>query len=214
MPRADRSSNSPQPRIIRFRDAPAYLGMDRNRFNAEVRPYLTEVPIGAQGIGFDRLELDAWVDDYIARNGRPARKGANAWDAEERRASVSKRDLAHRQNGRRAANSAKHWNRRLEEAEAVLFKVWKIFAKRRFFGVRPDRTFEEAAAKFVLENSHKKVCVTMSIGLRISCHTSAIARCARCTWALFRTGSPRDGATVSRLAPSTMVCRSYAVSSI
>ena len=87
MPRADRSSNSPQPRIIRFRDAPAYLGMDRNRFNAEVRPYLTEVPIGAQGIGFDRLELDAWVDDYITRNGRPARKGAKTWDAEERRAS-------------------------------------------------------------------------------------------------------------------------------
>ena len=54
----------------------AYLGMDRNRFNAEVRPHLTEIPIGMQGIGFDRLELDAWVDDYIARNGRPARKGA------------------------------------------------------------------------------------------------------------------------------------------
>jgi hypothetical protein len=75
------------PRIIRFRDAPGYLGMDRNRFNAEVRPYLTEVPIGAQGIGFDRLELDAWVDDYIARNGRPARKGAKTWDAERRQAS-------------------------------------------------------------------------------------------------------------------------------
>ena len=28
----------PLPRILRFRDAPAYLGMDRNRFNAEVRP--------------------------------------------------------------------------------------------------------------------------------------------------------------------------------
>ena len=38
------------PRVIRFRDAPAYLGMDRNRFNAEVRPHLTEVPIGTQGI--------------------------------------------------------------------------------------------------------------------------------------------------------------------
>ena len=25
------------PRFIRFRDAPTYLGMDRNRFNAEVR---------------------------------------------------------------------------------------------------------------------------------------------------------------------------------
>jgi hypothetical protein len=61
--------------------------MDRNRFNAEVRPYLTELPIGTQGIGFDRLELDAWVDDYIARKGRPGRKGVNPWDAREYRAS-------------------------------------------------------------------------------------------------------------------------------
>jgi len=37
-----------QPRLIRFRDAPGYLGMDRNRFNAEVRPALTEIPIGTQ----------------------------------------------------------------------------------------------------------------------------------------------------------------------
>ncbi len=36
------------PRLIRLRDAPAYLGMDRNRFNAEVRPLLTEIPIGEQ----------------------------------------------------------------------------------------------------------------------------------------------------------------------
>ncbi len=61
----------PLPRIIRFRDAPRYLGMDRNRFNAEVRPYLTEIPIGTQGIGFDRLELDAWVDDYKPATGVP-----------------------------------------------------------------------------------------------------------------------------------------------
>ena len=32
------------PRLIRLRDAPAYLGVDRNRFNAEIRPTLTEVP--------------------------------------------------------------------------------------------------------------------------------------------------------------------------
>ena len=89
MTQADPSRSAPLPRLIRFRDAPGYLGMDRNRFNAEVRPYLTEVPIGAQGIGFDRLELDAWVDDYITRNGRPARKGANTWDAKERRASLN-----------------------------------------------------------------------------------------------------------------------------
>jgi hypothetical protein len=64
-----------------MRDAPAYLGMDRNRFNTEVRPGLTAVPIGAQGIAFDRLELDAWVDDYVVRNGRPGRKGVTSWDA-------------------------------------------------------------------------------------------------------------------------------------
>ncbi len=58
------------PRLIRFRNAPTYLGMDRNRFNTEVRPNLTEIPIGIQGIAFDRLELDAWVEQYKARSGR------------------------------------------------------------------------------------------------------------------------------------------------
>jgi hypothetical protein len=44
--------------------------MDRNRFNAEVRQLLTSIPIGQQGVAFDRLELDAWVEDYVSRNGR------------------------------------------------------------------------------------------------------------------------------------------------
>jgi hypothetical protein len=47
-----------------MRDAPAYLGMDRTVFNQEVRPHLTEIPIGAQGIAFDRLDLDAWADQH------------------------------------------------------------------------------------------------------------------------------------------------------
>lgn len=76
------------PRFIRFRDAPTYLGMDRNRFNAEVRGDLTEIPIGTQGVAFDRLELDAWAEQHKSRNGRPGRaKGASIWDARERRAS-------------------------------------------------------------------------------------------------------------------------------
>ena len=65
-----RASTFLLPRLVRLRDAPAYLGMDRNRFNNEVRPDLTSIPIGQQGIAFDRLELDAWVEDYISRNGR------------------------------------------------------------------------------------------------------------------------------------------------
>jgi hypothetical protein len=75
------------PRLIRYRDVPRYLGMDRNRFNTEVRGSLTEVPIGVQGIAFDRLELDEWVDQYIASNGRPGRKKGSIWDAKERRVS-------------------------------------------------------------------------------------------------------------------------------
>ena len=73
-----------QPRLIRLRDAPAYLGMDRNRFNREVRPTLTELRIGRQGVAFDRLEMDAWVDHYMRCNGRPARnRGDEVWDAIE-----------------------------------------------------------------------------------------------------------------------------------
>jgi len=68
------------PRLIRFRDAPRYLGMDRNRFNAEVRPYLVEIRIGKQGIAFDRLELDAWWEQYQSRNGRPAAERRQPWD--------------------------------------------------------------------------------------------------------------------------------------
>ena len=62
------------PRLIRLHDALAYLGMDRNRFNQTVRPCLIEIPIGDQGIAFDRLDLDAWAEDYKSRNGRPAQK--------------------------------------------------------------------------------------------------------------------------------------------
>jgi hypothetical protein len=78
-------SSTITPRLIRFRDAPRYLGMDRNRFNAEVRPYLVEIRIGKQGIAFDRLELDAWVEQYISRNGCPASNsiGEQLWDANE-----------------------------------------------------------------------------------------------------------------------------------
>ena len=69
------------PRVIRFKDAPGYLGMDRNRFNKEVRPGLVEFPIGTQGIGFDRLDLDAWFDAYNERNGRPGphQRGDEPW---------------------------------------------------------------------------------------------------------------------------------------
>ena len=67
------NENRFNPRVLRLRDAPRYLGMDRNRFNAEVRPLLQEVRIGKQGIAFDRLELDSWWEQYRSRNERRPR---------------------------------------------------------------------------------------------------------------------------------------------
>ena len=78
------------PRLIRLREAPAYLGMDRNKFNQLVRPFVTEVPLGKQAIAFDRLDLDAWAGDYLRRKGRPGRsKGDTIWDVRKRRVSQS-----------------------------------------------------------------------------------------------------------------------------
>jgi hypothetical protein len=68
-------------RLIRLRDAPIYLGMDRNRFNTEARPGLTEIPIGNQGIAFGRLDLDAWVreNDHRRHHGCPVLR-RSVWD--------------------------------------------------------------------------------------------------------------------------------------
>ena len=79
---------APQPRVYRLKDAPGYLGMDRNKFNAEVRPFITEIRMGKQSVAFDRLDLDDWFDDYKSRNGRPGQpKGELTWDERKHRAS-------------------------------------------------------------------------------------------------------------------------------
>lgn len=64
--RAPMSKPSLQPRIIRAKQAPGYLGMCLDVFNRVVRPHVNEFPIGRQGVGFDRIELDKWTDAYIA----------------------------------------------------------------------------------------------------------------------------------------------------
>jgi integrase len=44
----------------------------------------------------------------------------------------------------------------LEEAERFLARLMEQTRQAQVYGVRPSRTFEEAAAKFVLENQHKR----------------------------------------------------------
>jgi len=82
------------PKILRHRDAPGYLGMCREEFNKTVRPFVAEFPIGAQGVGFDRYELDAWADAYIAANAiqkAPAALSKKAARDHERLASEASR---------------------------------------------------------------------------------------------------------------------------
>jgi len=48
--------------------------MNKNSFNKLVRPRVRTVTIGERGVAFDRLELDAWAEEYCRCNGRPAPK--------------------------------------------------------------------------------------------------------------------------------------------
>ena len=56
--------------------------------------------------------------------------------------------------GRRVCQSA--GTDRLEEAERFLARLSEETRQAQVYGVRPTRTFEQAAAKFVLENQHKR----------------------------------------------------------
>ena len=56
--------------------------------------------------------------------------------------------------GRRVCQST--GTAQLEEAEQYLARVMEQTRQAQVYGVRPARTFEQAAAKFVLENQHKR----------------------------------------------------------
>ena len=83
------SSIKLQPRALRHKDAAAYLAVNVNYFNKNIRPYLTEIKYGPQMVAFDRCELDDWFDNYMSSNGRPSQlKGdIDKWD--ERKSPVS-----------------------------------------------------------------------------------------------------------------------------
>ena len=76
------------PRVLRLRDAAAYLGMNRHLFNAKVRPHLKEYRIGKQGIGVDRLDVDNWFEHYKHRGERPKKIRGILWDDEKHRGSL------------------------------------------------------------------------------------------------------------------------------
>lgn len=75
------------PRVLRAKDAPAYLGMDRNKFNKIVKPKLVSVKFGSHSVAYDRLDLDAWWEQYKSCYGQPgadiSKKGNQLWPKKE-----------------------------------------------------------------------------------------------------------------------------------
>src|ERR1700693_6090418 len=69
---------------------PSDCGLGRRVFDRNIRPWLTVIPIGKEGVAFDRLDLDAWIEQHKSCSGRPPEKG-EPWDAQERRESVPAR---------------------------------------------------------------------------------------------------------------------------
>ena len=123
------------PRYIRYRDAPGYLGIDRNKFDADVRPALTEIPIGERGIAFDRLDLDAWADDYKNRNGRPSRKLGNILCEQGQKASKSSK-VASRLSTRSTG-----------EGESLPDSAQSVKTKRKFVSVKSSKGSTSNLAK-------------------------------------------------------------------
>ena len=150
------------PRIIRMRDAPRYLGMHRDLFNQLVRPFVTEIRLGKQGIGFDRIELDNWFEHYKARSGRPAEshdRRLDIWDEKKTPGLYQRKaggywEIDKKICGRRVCESTRTGN--LEEAERYLARRSEEIRDAVVYGVRPQRSFEEAATKYLLENQHNR----------------------------------------------------------
>ncbi len=59
------------PRLIRYKDAPYYCGMDKSFFESRIRPNLpVELRDGSKFVAFDRNDLDSAIDDYKTRVGK------------------------------------------------------------------------------------------------------------------------------------------------
>ena len=76
-----------QPKFVRLRDAPSFFAMDRNRFCAEIRPRLTQIRIGIQGIAFCINEMNEVAAAYKAEHTfKPRSKGDIKWQHKNHRA--------------------------------------------------------------------------------------------------------------------------------
>ena len=87
-----------QPRLIRFRDAPAYCGMSESFFNSRIRPLIAiEIVDGSKFLAFDRLDLDDAIDEYKRLYGNP-KDNQNNEISEKQKVNIYEQALHNKQN--------------------------------------------------------------------------------------------------------------------
>jgi len=103
----------------------------------------------------------------------------------------------------------------LEEAERTLARLMEETRQAQVYGARPCRTFEQAAAKFVLENQHKRSLsddVSRLKGIMPAIGNVALDKLHMGTLQPWIAQRRRQGAKAPRLGPSIMVCRWFGAS--
>ncbi len=102
-------------RLLTRKLSAQYLSIGLNAFDADVRPFLTEIPFKNK-ILFDRLDLDAYVDDYKQAVGRPGQRSTQ-WPKHVHERQVSRTTTASNESGRPLSlqDAKDAWRRALEE---------------------------------------------------------------------------------------------------
>src|SRR5580658_3779897 len=147
------------PRFIRLRDAPLFFGMDKNRFNREVRPHLTEIRIGKQGRAFDRLEMETAAEEYKHRNGRPAAQPTRKrpWETKGPPGLTKRGGVWHIDKQFRGARICESTGTSdIRQAEEYLARRVVELRETKLYGARELRSFRAAATKYLQEYHHKK----------------------------------------------------------
>ena len=130
--------------------------MDKNRFNAEVRPFLTEIPIGTQGVAFDRLELEDFADYHKAVHGRPPARRA-PWEKSVGQGSASAESTGTLRKPSTDSESMSRRARRIIERRKSNYDRRILDLRQTLIhGERPKLAFREAVEKFLEEECPTK----------------------------------------------------------
>ena len=120
------------------------------------------MPIGSRGIAFDRHELDAWVDGYIAVRGRPSRTKGGMETCE-----LGPKAFNSSKDGERSVDKQYHGQRIYERLGKISQEDAEAWLRQRQAQIDASRTdklregdeqlFAAAAAKYLTECQQRQV---------------------------------------------------------